>query len=221
MKIDPAILGRHLHQAAIEQIAETLAREGYDVEYEPSLERAAQVRPDLVARRGDETIVYEVQVIGDNSRRDVENVARAARALKAQFRLVVVRPQRETAITVEGADDLVLHAAQSEEAVKDLRHRLAGIRHRLVRDPLAGIQVEAVTDVTLDSVSVSGDETELSGGAVALVSRPEGSFLGGSSSFDGEDIPFAFTIWFDGVGRMTQPARIIWDVSAGDDAADA
>src|SRR5208282_1527698 len=93
VKIDPAIVARHWEAAAVEQLSARLRQEGYAVEREASVDG---VRPDLVARRPDGTVVlYEVKVPGQRDAAWVSQVAALrdlARAMGGRFHLVLVRP---------------------------------------------------------------------------------------------------------------------------------
>ena len=55
--------GREVERLRMKEVAERYRSRGYDVLVEPSLELpdGMRFRPDILARRGDETIVIEVR----------------------------------------------------------------------------------------------------------------------------------------------------------------
>ena len=58
-------MGRHLEQAAVEQLSETLRGQGYQVESQAPL---GDAKADLIARKGDTVLVYEVKVAGQKTK---------------------------------------------------------------------------------------------------------------------------------------------------------
>lgn len=198
MKIAPAILGRHLQDAAIEQLSLDLSGKGYDVQREVRVEGAPpSYRADLIARRGDETIVYEVKVLGDRSHADLTRLAQAARDMGAQFRLVVVRPQRQVGIEIDKASELVFKALQEAEPSP-----LAPILAHLGE----GWRAVHITDVELDTVAWRGEDIEVSGAAVVkLDNLDKGGLL--------LALPLTFTLRFDAAWRFTRQPSIAIDTS--------
>ncbi len=138
-----------------------LRQEGYTVEAEPSDGRVGQYRPDLIARRGDETTVYEVKVLGGHSQGKLVAHPNYAREHKARFKLVLVRPQRETGIEVEAAPDMLLKAVRKSDRALLLR---------LGSD----VDIERVDDADFDTASLRHNAIELKGSAVAIASRRSG-----------------------------------------------
>lgn len=202
MKIEPRFLARHLHEAAADQMRSALTEAGYDVEPR-SFGRGAEGRPDLVARRGQELIAVEVKVLGERSVGKVATASRWAREHGAQLRLLLVRPQRETEIDVDGLDDLVL------DGLRASGNDLPAL--------LSGFLVESVADVNADTVALKGMEGRVSGSGFALL-KP--SPRQGGAATDDRAVPFTYTIWFNPAERrLTQPARITWDMSELDEDA--
>jgi hypothetical protein len=84
-----------------DEVARRLVAEGYDVVIEPGLDDLppdiARLRPDLLARRGDERVIVEVQPRepGGSARPRIEALAKAVGARPAwKFELVVVPEDR-------------------------------------------------------------------------------------------------------------------------------
>lgn len=170
MKIEPAILGRHLHEAAVEQLANDLRREGYSVELEP---RYGNMRPDIVARRGNEAIVYEVKAVGTSSRHRLSDLARVARDLGAKFELVVVRPQRDIDIVMDGIGRILVGT------LRQLGPAAYGVREGVL---------ERVSDPVIDQAHIREVTTELSGSVNAIIRAPDGTE---------EPLEFRFTLRLD------------------------
>ena len=197
MKIEPQILRRHWEAAAVEQVAERLKQEGYSVEREA---RFADSRADLVARKGDETLVYEFKVPG----RKEADWARAAARLReqaiaqgARFRLVLVRPPRETRVEVHG-----IEAALEEALRAQLPQEFEALSDRTT--------VDQVTDVMIDVIEVRPNRIVVRGTATARLSlRDEGT-----NRSSGDDFPFDFKIALDPDGRLRDVLELRADTSS-------
>src|SRR4051794_8033509 len=148
MKFDPAILTRHLEAAAIEQVGEELQRQGYSVETGDHAE-PGRTHPDLVAKRGEELVVYEIKVGGSPSR-GMAQAARYARDRGAKFELIVVRPPKAVHAEVDGIERIL------EDALGDpLAPELAALSDRT--------RVNHVADVEINRVEVSGSDISVEG----------------------------------------------------------
>ena len=200
MKIEPSILGRHLHDAAVEQLGSVLRQEAYTIEVEPSGRRAGQYQPDLIARRGEEMTVYEVKVLGSRSQGNLARASRFAREHNARFKLVLVRPQRETGIEVEAAPSLLLQALRKSDRT-------------LLLKVGSDVNVEQVDDVDFDTVLLRGDDIELKGTAVAMAGRRSGR----ENMAEQLALPFRFTLLLDSTQHFKGESKIEWDTSDWDD----
>jgi Holliday junction resolvase len=98
----------YLEAYKIEELADDLSREGYQVEREASV---GNQQFDLVARRNGELVVYEVKA-RSRLKESVEQLARLRAAAReagvTSYRLVVVNPPRETEVAVEGLEAALL-----------------------------------------------------------------------------------------------------------------
>ena len=108
MKIDAKIAARQWEQAAVEQLAVDLERDGYNVEQEAQVNG---VRVDLFASRGEEKILFEVKVPGFVASSawvaSVGEMQAVAKDIGARFRLVIVRVPHETSIHIEGLESAI------------------------------------------------------------------------------------------------------------------
>lgn len=161
MQIHPSILARHLHDAAIEQLASDYESKGYTVETEALLD---DVRADLVARRGSDTIIFEVKPSQnlDKTGASVRRVSQAADRLGAQFRLVLVGVPEPVDIEIERVRDALQELA--EDRVGDELAGEASHFHSLY-----------VEDVEYEAVRIQDDEVEVRGRAVLSLVLQYGS----------------------------------------------
>lgn len=196
MQIAPDILGRHLHDAAVEQVAQNYRNEGYAVEREAQL-GLGQARADLLARRGAESVVIEVKVVGDGQVSGLGRISEAARSMGAGFRLVLVNPQRVVGIKLHDARAVVLDGLRAGSGAS--------------APPGEVVRVEGVE---LDAISLQPDETELSGSAVAFVRRVVA--VPGANAPD-IALPVRFTIAFNKDHRITRPPAATYDLEDWDD----
>lgn len=162
--------------------------------------------PEIVARRGSEFIAFEVKVFGFRSGNKLSDASRWAREHGAQLKLLLVRPQREVGIRLEGVEAFLMDALRAEG--NDLPA------------PLANARVGGVTDVLLGEAEIrlGVSETEISGSALALFDPPGRD---GERQADGRAVPFTFTLWLNPAeSRLTRPALITgWDLSELDEDA--
>lgn len=204
MNIEPKILARYLHAAALEQMRSELTQAGYEVDGQSS-GQGTEYRPDLVARRGSEVIAVEAKVLGERFGGKLTDASRWAREHGARLRLLLIRPQREVGIRLEGVEDFLLETLRTAE--------------NNFPAPLAGAHVGGVTDVLLGEaeIGLGASDTEISGSALALFDPPG---RGDERDAAGPVVPFTFKLWLDpGERRLTRLATIKWDLSELDEDA--
>jgi len=207
--ISSGILGKHLHEAAAEQLEADLRGRGYDVQRGAPIGSAVPpFRADLLARRGDDAIVYEVKVLGDRLRGNLTRASEAAREIGAKFHAILVNPQRRVGIEIEGAPDLVLRAFSeaSPTPLAEAFTRLEGEWHPI-----------RVTDVQLDDIAWRAADVQVSGSAVLTLDQPVAGAPQNDAWHDpleqGVHLPVRFTLWLDQDRRFTQPPRLDVDIS--------
>ena len=202
MRVEPAIASRYVEQAVVEQLSEDMRGEGYAVEREAALDG---LKADLVARRGRETIVFQLKTPGSNepgepaaawARRTAELRAHACR-LGASFRLILVRPPRETRVEIAGLET-ALEVALRREPPKGL-HAIA-----------ASAAIGRVSDISIESLVLRGDLAQVDGEAVVDVTvlGDEGSVL------STESLPLTFEAVLDRSDRVTELRRAEVDTSS-------
>lgn len=162
MQIAPDILARHLHDAAAEQLTAEYQSKGYVVEAEAALNG---LRADLVARRGDEVIVFEIKA-GRWSEGTVQQVSHlrdyVANEIGGHFRLVLVGLPEPVEIEIE--------------KVRQILEDYAGT---VVDDQLAGeashFHTLDVEDVEYETLRWRDDSLEVKGSAVLSLVLQYGS----------------------------------------------
>lgn len=203
MEIRQEILEKHLAEAAIEQLADDYARQGFEVE------RGVQIggaTADLVARKGGEVLVFEVKT-GQWTPEKRETTRRlrdhAVQEQGARFILVLAPRPRDKSLEIEGIEeilqDLIAEHYQSEFSELSTHTRVAG-----------------VTDVDLSSIVAGAEWIEVTGsGSVELELQ-----FGSDSDLDHdqgltsqENVPFTFHILLDGDLKPKQVLSLALDLS--------
>src|SRR5215211_4091629 len=86
MKLEPRLLQRHLHGAAVEQLTAALQADGYEVQPEPRATDAAgrSVVFDLLAQRNNEKAFYEIKVLGEDTKTGGKHLGALAAAARKE-----------------------------------------------------------------------------------------------------------------------------------------
>lgn len=209
MRIEPAIATRYIEQAAAEQLSEEMRSQGYEVQREVSL---GDLRADLIARRDGQVIVYEIKVPAADAGEAAADWARQtarlrayARELGASFRLILVRPPRETHVEVSGLEDQ-LACALREDPPDDLQAIAASI------------EIGQVSDLAITSLVVRAEAVEVEGEAIVDVSLLSGE----GDEVSRESFPLTFAVVLDRSGHVAELHRADVDTSSwyGEEAAD-
>ena len=190
-----------LEAAKIEELAETLRAEGFDVLTSTGPEPSF----DLVARRGQESLAFEVK-----ARSRLQSALPAIHELRRRateegftgFRLVVVNPPRTVDVQIDGLEAL-LSEELSENLPEDLNRLSSGTR------------VEDVSNIEIERVNVSPSGVQVSGwGAVDVELRHgTGSETQGLTTSSG--FPFHFDVVLSpDLSRITESKDIRVDVSS-------
>ena len=159
MKIENRFLARHLEAAAVDQLAADLQLDGYIVERDAFVADGNRGRAqfDLIARRGEETIFYEIKVIGQPRGPQTPRLkllAEAARRNGGRFHLVVVRPERGTDVAVIGIEEALRNAL-----IKDPTGELGRLGQRISVEDVSGVEVGRIEVRQSGDVDVAGVAT--------------------------------------------------------------
>jgi hypothetical protein len=194
-----------LEAAKIEELVETLRAEGYDVLTSTGPEPSF----DLVARRGQESLAFEVKarsrlqsalpVIHELRRRATEEGFTG-------FRLVVVNPPRTVDVQIDGLEELL-----SEELSEELSENLPEDLSRLS----SGTRVEDVSNIEVERVSVSSSGVQVSGWGAVDVELRRGTGSEADDLTTSSGFPFHFDVVLSpDLSRITESRDIRVDVSS-------
>jgi hypothetical protein len=196
LKIEPQIMTRHWQQAAADQLTKELVGMGYQVERDA---RLGDGRADLIARKGDTTVVYEIKTPGPGGEGWGESVIRlreAAIASGARFKIAFVRPPRRAEATVEGIEVVLLTALRADPPFD---------RHK----DEATVRIEDVLDVEIDAIAVRSDGVDVRGNATVSVSLRQGEADCGT-----DDLPFSFDVTLHRDGSLAAVRDLTVDLSS-------
>lgn len=185
MEIKKRYLHKYLHDIAIEQIAEEYQEKGYTVSKEEQLGK--KYIADLIARKGNETIVVEVKS-GKMSPERKQKITDLANYVREQgnykFLVVIATPPKEKKLEIADIEELL-----TENMIEDFPRELDELstHTRLVE----------ITDVEIDEISIDGTSIFVSGDGVVSVELQFGSD-GDQHSGNGfkyeDSFPFDFEI---------------------------
>jgi len=161
MKIEKDILMKHLHKAAIEQVAFEYQKNGYEIQKEV---RFGDIIADLVAKKGNELIVFEFKYTNWDKGK-IESIKRlrntVVREHGASFKLVLVNQPGEISVEVDNLEQILLELV---------------IKTPTLYDQLAThAENHDISDIDLSKVVIHKDEIELIGSAVVNMILQYGS----------------------------------------------
>lgn len=151
MEIRPEILDKHLADAAIEQLADDYSRRGFEIERDVPM---GDARADMVARKGESLLVFEVKpgAWTEQKREEVVRLRNQAVHEGGRFILVMLPHPRKKSVEIEGIKDILL--------------RVVDERYQSELSDLAGeVQVTDVVDIDLSSLVADPDGLEVEGSA--------------------------------------------------------
>ncbi len=186
MDIRKDILLKHLEQAAIEQIETDYQNQGYEVMREPR-NKPYDIGADLIAKRGDEIIVFEVKAgkWENQKRSDVKLIRnKAVHELGARFNIVFVNLPDEPEIEIEGLEQLFFELLPEE--LVDEFSMLA-----------THFWIDEVSDISIENIGITKSEIEVVGTGIVglgLQSGSDGDYRRGDGLRFTESYPFHFHI---------------------------
>lgn len=180
MEIRPEILDRHLADAAIEQLADDYTRKGFDVARDVPM---GDARADLVARKGESLVVFEVKT-GDwteERRAQAQHLRDRAVHEGGRFVLVMLPQPREKSVEVEGIKEILLRVVREQ-----CRAELSDLSD--------SAEVVEISDVDLRSLSAGPEGIDVEGSAYVDLELHPGSGSNGkaSGSTSAESVPLDF-----------------------------
>lgn len=212
MKLEPGLLRRHLHEAAVEQLTAALQLDGYEVQGNARAtdEAGRSVVFDLLAQRDGEKAFYEIKVLGEDTGAEGKHLgalAAVARKEGGRFRVVVVRPGRYVDVQVMGIEEGLRLALE-----EDPTGELGSLGDRFTVDKVDNVEIERLR-------VKEGGVVGAVGTAVASISQ---FAEGGTLKIADNDFPFGFDVELDRYGEVqeTPAPRFTFDLSSwhgGDD----
>lgn len=186
MQIRQEIAERYWLSAAIEEAVTKYTSEGYEVAREAPI---GNMRADLIARKANELIVVEFKMGNWSAQRTDE--ARQIRnevvhRLGGKFNLVVVTPPKEKDIEIEGIEGVLYNIFLENLGELD--------------ELSTHTYVEEVSDVTIASINIEQNHTQVQGEGIVSVELNWGSNSDrandeGVTSYD--SFPFDFSVVLD------------------------
>jgi len=196
MKIDEQILQRHIEAAAADQLARDLTGKGYAVAQHADF---GGLQADLVARKGDEVVVYEFKAPASAKAgwaRQMSQLKEQAARQGARFRLVFVRPPRESRVEIDG-----IEAMLQEAIANNLPAELDELS--------AETYVDEVSDVEVEAIEVRNSEIAVQGTATVSVQLNDDD----GEEWTKEHFPFRFDVALGPDGKLARTNSIDVDTS--------
>lgn len=185
MEIKKHIIQKHIHDIAIDQLAEEYLEKGYKIFKE---EKIGKYRADLIAKKGHEIIVFEVKAgkITPEGRETVRGISEYIKNMGGndyKFKLVVATPPREKKILIAEIDEI-------------LNRYLEGNPPEKLASLSTDTRVEEVGDVEVDELTIEDDASvHIKGNGIVVVTL---QFASNSrdeiESFSHDYIPFDFDL---------------------------
>ncbi len=187
MEIQPKIFLKYAEKAAIEQLAVEYKSLGFEITTDQMI---GDFQADLVAKRGDEIIVFEIKAgkWSRNRRQIVQQIRNfAVHNLGAKFKLVMVNLPKESEIVVEDLET-VFFELLPEQFINEFS-RLA-----------THFWLDEISDISISNIFIRKSEYDIKGSAFLSLGLQFGSdrdFKRGDGVRTSESFPFHFHILFD------------------------
>lgn len=202
-----AALGHYLEEAKIEELTRQWEAKGYQVIRDAPV---GKFRADLVAKRDDETIIFEVKT-SDSLAQSKEAISRlaslAAEYPRTSFRLVVANPPQQKTFEIENLDQILL-GYFAHEALPDELDRLS-----------THTSVESVTNVDVRDVQIHPGKIRVIGDGIIVVRLQYGS----DSNLENDEgelvydsFPFKFDATLDASLALLEMNQLEIDTSSHD-----
>jgi len=187
MEIQTNIFLKHVEKAAIEQLSLEYKKLGFEITTEKLV---GDYQAGIVAKRGDEIIVFEIKAgrWSRNRRQEVQQIRNfAVHNLGAKFKLVIVNLPEESEIVVEDLESVFFELLP--EQFIDEFSRMA-----------THFWLDEISDISISNIFIRKDEFDIKGSASLSISLQYGSdrdFKRGDGIRTSEFFPFHFHILFD------------------------
>jgi hypothetical protein len=201
MRIREEIAKRYWHEAAIDELVDKYATQGYDVQKDGQI---GNYPADLVLKRGNELVVIEVKS-GDwnpEKTRQVQKIRNeVVHQLGGKFNLVLVSPPQEKSIEIEGIEDALLEAFATNRGELD---KLS-----------PHTTIETISDVIMTAVSVEKNRVHAKGsGVVSVELNWEADTEKDEVVSSSDSYPFEFEILLDENLKIVEIVTLTIDISS-------
>ena len=191
---------RYLESATQAEFAERLRGEGYSVESEQTY---GDVRFDLVARKGAQSIAYEFKAgrSPKSNRENIERLQRAAKLAGFEFHIVVVNPPPRVKVEIEDLTSQLLDHMINES----FPNELDGLStHTSISD---------VGDLEISDIHVGKGEIRIVGTGTVDVDLQYGSDSD-DHVISGDAFPFRFRAVLSADGQIQTVEELLVDTSS-------
>lgn len=190
---------RYLESAKQSELADQLRLDGYEVETDKIIGDGSF---DLVARRGDQAIAYEIRSVG--SRRVTKEVLRglqeSAKRAGLEFRIVIVNPPPRVKIQIPLLKSELLDYVTNQSFPDELNSLST---HTLIEDV---VDIE-ISDIRIDQVGI-----HVEGNGTIDVTLQYGGSLESTSNSDA--FPFAFSAMLNPDASLASVEHLTVDTSS-------
>jgi Holliday junction resolvase len=194
MEIKKKYYEKYLHDIAIEQIAEEYLQKGYDISKE---EHLGEYQPDLVAKKGDETIVIEVKSgkMTPDKKEAIKQLGNYVRRHNNfRFLVAIATPPREKKLEISDIEDLLTH-----EMIENLPDQLKQLSSHS--------RIEELSDIDIDEIAINGKSIFVKGDGVVSVDIQYGSDSDqnsdeGHKTYDSFPFDFELTLQYNDKNKL-------------------
>ncbi len=186
-------LVKHIESAAIDELADKYTNLGYQVSPYSSPIGDDQIKADLVAKKDNEMIIFEVKTgkLAPHKKEQIKQLRKLSQRIDhAQFRLIFVSPPKDKTIEFTGLEQLLLqHFNESGESYE--------LIELLDQFKIGSYTVKEINEIELEQIAIRDQGFEVSGDAfMDVVFRLESEHDMLEYPFT-ETFPFTFHILVD------------------------
>lgn len=187
-------LERYLEESKLAEIAQHYEALGYQVE-------AGKEGFDLVAKRGDDRIAFEIKVASTrpHSQRTISKLRSKAKRLGMHLNIVLLRKPHQIEVEIENLEE-ILHRKLKDDVPEE------------IRELSSNSIIEEVADLEIDRCRISKTEISLRGTGYIGVELNYGGSRDGATAYEG--YPFSFEVILDHDLSIASDLAVQVDVSS-------
>jgi len=189
MEIRKTTLQKYLHNIAIDQLVEDYSASGYTITKEETI---GNFLADLVARKDEETIVFEIKTskLTTDRKEQIEKLSDYIKTLGYKFKIIIATPPKEKSIELESIDQMIY-----EELSEDVPSSLDALSSRTM--------IEEVYDIDIDKIEVKENgEITIEGDGIVRVELQWGSNDDEATMSDSYPFTFSAILQWDNEGGL-------------------